>query len=70
MADPADDEITYAAATAELERILATLERSDLDVDELSTNVARAADLIRACRARIGNARLEVERIVAQLDPD
>ena len=54
---------------AELERILVDLERADLDVDQLGTKVARAAELIRACRDRIGSARLEVERIVADLDP-
>jgi len=45
------------------------LERADLDVDQLGTKVARAAELIRTCRDRIGSARLEVERIVADLDP-
>ena len=64
-----DDAPGYAAAMSELERILVDLERADLDVDELGTKVARAAELIRTCRDRIGAARLEVERIVADLDP-
>jgi exodeoxyribonuclease VII small subunit len=64
-----DDAPGYAAAMSELERILVDLERADLDVDELGTKVARAAELIRTCRDRIGSARLEVERIVADLDP-
>ena len=64
-----DDAPGYAAAMSELERILVDLERADLYVDELGTKVARAAELIRACRDRIGSARLEVERIVADLDP-
>jgi exodeoxyribonuclease VII small subunit len=64
-----DDAPGYAAAMAELEQILNDLERADLDVDQLGTKVARAAELIRACRDRIGSARLEVERIVADLDP-
>ena len=68
--DQAGEGVRYAAAMGELEGILADLERSDLDVDELATKVARAAALIRACRERIGAARLEVERIVADLDPD
>ncbi len=49
-----DDAPGYAAAMAELERILVDLERADLDVDQLGTKVARAAELIRACRDRIG----------------
>jgi exodeoxyribonuclease VII small subunit len=52
----------------ELEQLLVDLERADLDVDQLGAKVARAAELIRSCRARISAARLEVEQIVADLD--
>ena len=59
---------TYAAAVNELEAILAELEDDRLDVDQLAQRVARAAELIRLCRDRIRSTRLEVERIVADLD--
>jgi exodeoxyribonuclease VII small subunit len=66
-----DDGPAYAAAMVELEQILSDLERADLDVDQLGAKVARAAELIQACRTRISSARLEVERIVADLgDPE
>ena len=71
--DPADaplDGVTYAAAVAELETLLAELERDDVDVDDLAAHVARAADLIRVCRDRIERAQVDVERVVAQLDID
>lgn len=58
----------YAAALAELETILQSLERTDVDVDVLATQVARAAELIAFCRDRIGNARLQIEQVVASLD--
>jgi exodeoxyribonuclease VII small subunit len=58
----------YAAALAELEAILAELERADVDVDVLATQVARAAELIGFCRDRIGSARLQIEQVVARLD--
>jgi exodeoxyribonuclease VII small subunit len=58
----------YAAALAELETILADLERADVDVDVLATQVTRAAELIGFCRDRIGNARLQIEQVVAGLD--
>ncbi|MBI2708209.1 MAG: exodeoxyribonuclease VII small subunit [Actinobacteria bacterium] len=64
--EPAD----YASAVAELETIVSALERDDLDVDKLSARVARGAALLRWCRARLGATQLEVERIVADLDPD
>lgn len=52
----------YAAALGELEEILARLERTDVDVDELATQVTRASQLIEFCRERIGNARLQIDR--------
>ena len=58
----------YAAALSELETILAELERPDVDVDVLAAQVARAAELIGFCRDRIGNARLQIEQVVANLD--
>jgi exodeoxyribonuclease VII small subunit len=63
-----DEEIGYADALAELERILAELERSDVDVDVLATRVQRASELIKLCRDRIGNARTRIEDVVGGLD--
>ncbi len=68
---PAPDDVgslTYARALSELEAILAQLEDDTLDVDRLAERVARAAALIRLCRTRIADTRMEVERIVADLD--
>ena len=62
------EEPTYSAAIDELEAILGQLEDDSLDVDHLGERVARAAELIRLCRERITGARIEVERIVADLD--
>lgn len=58
----------YSAAAAELETILATLDRDDLDVDQLAGQVERAAQLIGFCRARIDAARVNVEKVVANFD--
>jgi exodeoxyribonuclease VII small subunit len=58
----------YAEAVTELEEILAELEADDVDVDRLAERVKRAADLIESCRARLAEARVEVTRIVADLD--
>ncbi len=61
------DDLGYAAALAELETILAELEHDNVDVDRLASQVQRAADLIRLCRERIGNARTQIEYVVAEL---
>ena len=60
----------YAAALAELETILADLERADVDVDVLAAQVKRAAELISFCREHIGSARLIIEQVVADLNDD
>jgi exodeoxyribonuclease VII small subunit len=67
---PDDDlsELGYADAVAELEEILAQLDDDDIDVDHLATQVRRAAALIALCRGRLSAARVEVARIVADLD--
>jgi exodeoxyribonuclease VII small subunit len=62
------DSIGYADALDELDTILRELEGSDVDVDRLAERVARAADLIALCRDRIGNARLRIDEVIADLD--
>lgn len=57
----------YADAVAELESILAEIEDDAVDIDQLSRQVRRAAALIRLCQDRIAGARIEVERVVADL---
>lgn len=61
------DTLGYADALAELEAILSELERDNIDVDRLASQVQRAAVLIRMCRDRIGNARIQIEHVVAEL---
>ncbi len=59
---------TYAEASAELETILDRIEGGEVDVDEVVTLVRRGAELIRSCRERLDAARLEVGKVVADLD--
>jgi exodeoxyribonuclease VII small subunit len=64
----APGEPTYAEALGELEAIVAELEGEAVDVDHLSERVRRAAELVQLLRGRIGNARMEVTRVLAELD--
>jgi exodeoxyribonuclease VII small subunit len=64
------EETGYAAALAELEQILDEIEADSVDVDVLAARVKRAAELYRLCRDRITAARLEIEQIVADLEPE
>jgi exodeoxyribonuclease VII small subunit len=60
----------YADALAELESILAELERGEADIDHLAERVGRAAELLELCRGRLEGAQVEVTRILAGLDQD
>ncbi len=68
MAPKKEEEIGYAEALKELESILAELERTDVDVDVLASRVERASELIRLCRDRIGNAKLQIDNVVNGLE--
>lgn len=57
-------EITYAAALAELEEILRSIESGSADIDTLSTKVTRATELIKICRARLLKVESEVKQIL------
>lgn len=62
------DDISYADALAELEAIVVGLDGGAIDVDAVATKVARAAELITICRERIAATRLDVERIVVDME--
>lgn len=69
MNNPGDpSELTYGVAMAELEAILRALEGEAVDVDRLTDQVRRAAELIRFCRARIGETRMQIDQVVIELD--
>jgi exodeoxyribonuclease VII small subunit len=68
--DDPTSEPGYAEALAELEAILDELEDGEVDVDRLADRVRRAAALVELCRGRVDEARVEVTRIVAELDGD
>ncbi len=48
--------MTYAEAVAELEEILSRLQEVPADIDQLHTRVARAEQLIAACREKLRGA--------------
>ena len=61
-------ELGYAEALEELETILRELEGDNVDVDRLTERVTRARALIARCRERIGDARVQIAQVVADLD--
>ncbi len=62
--------MTYREAIEELETILRALETDAVDVDDLTTRVERAAELIRLCRHKLRHAEALLERVFDSLDED
>jgi exodeoxyribonuclease VII small subunit len=61
------DEPGYAAATAELEQILAEIESGDADLDVLAEKVERAAALLAVCRQRLAATETKVKKVTAEI---
>jgi exodeoxyribonuclease VII small subunit len=58
---------SYHEANAELEQILQQIESGDIDLDELSDKVERAAALLAVCREKLAATELKVKKVVADL---
>ncbi|MEA4840757.1 MAG: exodeoxyribonuclease VII small subunit [Bacteroidales bacterium] len=54
---------SYNAAMQEVEQILASLEKNNLDVDEMSQKVKRAAELLQACKQKLYQADAEIQAV-------
>ncbi|HMX95421.1 MAG TPA: exodeoxyribonuclease VII small subunit [Elusimicrobiota bacterium] len=61
---------SYTASFEEIQKILAALEQGDVDVDVLSDNVKRAAELIEFCRKRLRETELQVKKVMEKFDED
>ena len=66
----AGEELGFAAAIQELERILADIEGEEVDLDKLAAELGRASELLDLCREKIRKADLEVSQIVQKLESD
>ncbi|MDP2923653.1 MAG: exodeoxyribonuclease VII small subunit [Candidatus Omnitrophota bacterium] len=62
--------IKYSEAVEELNNILGDLESENIDVDEVSSRVKRAVELIKICREKIENTELEVRKIVKEFEKE
>ena len=60
--------LTFQAAMEELESILRKLDSEEVNIDSLTVDLQRASKLIEWCRSRLETTRVDVERIVADLE--
>ncbi len=64
------DKYTYEDAFQELQKIVAEMESGDTNVDSLSQNIVRAAELIAVCKAKLTATEEEVQKLLDKLTDD
>jgi exodeoxyribonuclease VII small subunit len=62
--------LTFEEAQAELEQIVARLERGDVGVDELTTLWERGEELYRICAAKLESVRGKIEELARSTQTD
>jgi exodeoxyribonuclease VII small subunit len=60
--------VSFGDALEELTALVVELESDELDVDQLTARVERAALLVQWCRDRIDAARFSVEEVLVRLE--
>jgi exodeoxyribonuclease VII small subunit len=60
--------VSFREAMDELEGILERIEGEEIDIDQLATELRRAAQLLDVCRGKIRKAEVEVTQIVQSLE--
>ena len=61
------EKITYTAAKAEIEKIVALIESDELDVDQLTKHVKRASELVVFCKQKLSETDEELQKVLDQL---
>ena len=57
-------QINYEEAMAELEQIVGQMEDGELNLDELTTKLKRAQQLIKTCNDRLTKTDTEIQKIL------
>lgn len=58
------ENITYEAAMQQLEIIVAGFEQGNLEIDQLSTKLKEAQELLKFCKSRLLKVEKEVNKIL------
>jgi len=56
-------ELTFSQAMKEVESIVLKMEEGEMDIDELSTSVRRASELIKLCQKKLKSTEEEIGNI-------
>jgi exodeoxyribonuclease VII small subunit len=58
----------YAEAIGEIEKIIATIENEELDVDDIAVKVKRVSILLTQCKEKLRATEKEVEKILKEIE--
>ncbi len=64
----ATKKFNYKEALEEIEAIVQKIENEEIEVDELSLMVKKAADLIKLCKLKLKDTGSELEEIIEKLE--
>ena len=62
------EELTYAAARKELEKLVEELERPDADLGNLAAQVKRALELVTFCREYLHSVQEDAETLLSDFE--
>jgi len=60
--------LSYQSAIEELEEILSKMENNELEIDQLSSQVKRASELISFCKDKLKATEKDVEDILEKME--
>ncbi|WP_312138680.1 exodeoxyribonuclease VII small subunit [Sphingobacterium sp.] len=63
-----ENKYTYQDAFVELQQIVADIEDGEVSVDELTSKISRASELLAICKAKLTASEKEVEKLLEKLD--
>ena len=61
-------EMNYEEAVQQLESIVQRMENDELDIDELTTELKKAQELIKMCKAKLTKVDEDIKKILSQDD--
>ena len=64
------EEMTFKAASIELEQIVRALEAGDLELEDALARYSRGVELLKSLRERLTNAEQKVQVLIDETSPD
>lgn len=62
------DNLKYSEAIAELEQVVAKLQSSECDVDDLCSLTAKAIDLLNYCKGKLTKVDCDLVKLLENID--